>query len=111
MNTTDGKTCAGRSALLLTLILASGLAAAQSDAPAPSPRINRNPVFRQSLPPAPPLPPDPRDTVLPAPGPSDPRATVIAPPPTPGPRASTVPEPGIEPPASSPRTSTTTLPR
>ena len=46
---------------VLPLLLASGFAAAQSDSPQPD-RINRNPVFRESLPPAPPAPPDPRDS-------------------------------------------------
>lgn len=59
--------------ILLVLLLASGLAAAQNEPPAPKPRINRNPAFRANLPPGPILPPDARDTVVPAPGPDDPR--------------------------------------
>ncbi|MDO8440707.1 MAG: hypothetical protein Q7S97_05810 [Polaromonas sp.] len=111
------KTPTASSALpLLALMMVSALAAAQPPgapadltqplpeqgaAPVPGPRINRNPVFRQSLPPAPPLPLDPRDTVLPVPESSDPRATVIEPPPVPDPRATTAP--GVRLPASSPR--------
>lgn len=112
------KTPTAGSALLLALMTVSALAATQPPgapadltqplpeqgaAPVPGPRINRNPVFRQSLPPAAPLPPDPRDTVLPVPESSDPRATVIEPPPVPDPRATTAPEPGVRLPASSPR--------
>ena len=113
------KTPTAGSALLLALMTVSALAATQPPggapadltqplpeqgaAPVPGSRINRNPVFRQSLPPAAPLPPDPRDTVLPVPESSDPRATVIEPPPVPDPRATTAPEPGVRLPASSPR--------
>lgn len=57
--------------LLLALLLGSGLAAAQNQAPAPG--INRNPAWRQQLPPNPVPPPDVRDTVVPNPGPDDPR--------------------------------------
>lgn len=57
--------------LLLALLLGSGLAAAQN--PPPEPGINRNPVYRDQLPPNPVPPPDVRDTVVPQPGPGDPR--------------------------------------
>ncbi|MFI5447809.1 hypothetical protein [Polaromonas sp. UC242_47] len=54
--------------ILLVLLLASGfVVAAQREAPAPKPRINRNPAFRESLPPGPTLPPDARDAAVPAP--------------------------------------------
>jgi len=59
------------SALLLALLLGSGLAAAQNQPPAPF--INRNPAWREQLPPDPVPPPDVRDTVVPNPGPGDPR--------------------------------------
>ncbi|MBA4328691.1 MAG: hypothetical protein C0428_10730 [Polaromonas sp.] len=59
------------SPLLLALLLGSGLAAAQNQAPAPG--INRNPAYREQLPPNPVPPSDPRDTVVPNPGPGDPR--------------------------------------
>ena len=47
--------------LLAVLLLAGGAALAQDTAPSPG-RINRNPVYRESLPPAPPVPPDARDS-------------------------------------------------
>lgn len=89
--------------LALALLPSGELAAAEREAPVPKPRINRNPAYRQSLPPAAPLPPDPRDVEQPADD-TDSRATVIGPPPTPDPRATTVPEPSSRPGASSPRT-------
>lgn len=46
--------------VLLPLVLAGGAALAQDTAPAP--RINRNPAYRETLPPAPPVPPDVRDS-------------------------------------------------
>lgn len=57
--------------LLLALCLGSGLAAAQS--PLAAPGINRNPAYREQLPPNPVPPPDDRHTVVPNPGPGDPR--------------------------------------
>jgi hypothetical protein len=59
------------SSLVLALLLGSGLAAAQNQPPAPG--INRNPAWREQLPPNPVPPPDARDTVVPNPGPGDPR--------------------------------------
>lgn len=59
------------SSILLALLLGSGLAAAQNSPPAPG--INRNPAYREQLPPNPVPPPDVRDTVVPNPGPGDPR--------------------------------------
>lgn len=59
--------------LLLVWVLGCAAASAQNDAPVPGPGINRNPVFRDQLPPAPEPPPDPRDTVVPKPGTDDPR--------------------------------------
>lgn len=59
------------SSLVLALLLGSGLAAAQN--PPPAPGINRNPAYREQLPPNPVPPPDARDTVVPNPGPGDPR--------------------------------------
>lgn len=62
-----------RAAPLMLVLLASlgaGLASAQT---APAPGINRNPAFREQLPPEPVPPPDVRDTVVPNPGPNDPR--------------------------------------
>lgn len=59
------------SSLFLALLLGSGLAAAQNQPPAPG--INRNPAYREQLPPNPVPPPDVRDTVVPNPGPGDPR--------------------------------------
>lgn len=44
--------------VLLPLLLAGGAALAQDSAP----RINRNPAYRETLPPAPPVPPDVRDS-------------------------------------------------
>jgi hypothetical protein len=61
----------GTSTLVLALLLASGVAAAQNQPPAPG--INRNPAYRDQLPPNPVPPPDARDTVVPNPGPGDPR--------------------------------------
>ena len=57
--------------LVLALLLGSGLAAAQNQLSTPG--INRNPAFREQLPPNPVPPPDPRDTVVPSPAPGDPR--------------------------------------
>lgn len=48
--------------LLAALLLAGGAALAQDTTPTPGPRINRNPVYRQNLPPAPPVEPDSRDS-------------------------------------------------
>lgn len=59
------------SSLLVALLLGSGLAAAQNQPPAPG--MNRNPAYREQLPPNPVPPPDVRDTVVPNPGPGDPR--------------------------------------
>jgi hypothetical protein len=59
------------STLLMALLLGSGLVAAQNQPPAPG--INRNPAYRDQLPPNPVPPPDARDTVVPNPGPGDPR--------------------------------------
>ncbi|MES2687516.1 MAG: hypothetical protein V4706_11885 [Pseudomonadota bacterium] len=69
------------SALLVSLLLCLGssLAVAQSSAPVPEPRINRNPAFRDGLPPAPPLPPSPRVTLPPTTGPCDPRDSTTRP--------------------------------
>ncbi|MDW5441263.1 hypothetical protein [Polaromonas sp. SM01] len=87
--------------ILLVLLLASGfVAAAQREAPAPKPRINRNPAFRESLPPGPTLPPDVRDTTVPAPGPDDPRDSSTRPVLPPGSRDDrdvVVPTPGTTP--------------
>jgi hypothetical protein len=47
--------------VLVPLLLTGGMALAQDPAPLPG-RINRNPVYRESLPPAPPAPPDTRDS-------------------------------------------------
>jgi hypothetical protein len=47
-------------AVLLPLLLAGGAALAQDTTSAP--RINRNPAYRETLPPAPPVPPDVRDS-------------------------------------------------
>lgn len=47
--------------VLVPLLLTGGMALAQDTAPLPG-RINRNPVYRESLPPAPPVPPDTRDS-------------------------------------------------
>jgi hypothetical protein len=53
-----------RCLLLVPLLLMSGMALAQdSTVPLPG-RINRNPVYRESLPPAPPVPPDSRDSTI-----------------------------------------------
>ncbi|MDQ3271446.1 MAG: hypothetical protein M3Q12_04655 [Pseudomonadota bacterium] len=59
------------SCLLLALLVGSGLAAAQNAPPASN--INRNPAYREPLPPNPVAPPDVRDTVVQNPGPGDPR--------------------------------------
>ena len=59
------------SSIVVALLLGSGLAAAQNQPPAPG--INRNPAYRDQLPPNPVPPADPRDTVVPNPGPGDPR--------------------------------------
>jgi hypothetical protein len=59
------------SSLVVALLLGSGVAAAQTSPPAPG--INRNPAYREQLPPNPVPPPDVRDTVVPNPGPGDPR--------------------------------------
>lgn len=50
-----------RCLLLVLLFLMNGVALAQDTEPLPG-RINRNPVYRESLPPAPPMPPDSRDS-------------------------------------------------
>jgi len=68
--------------LLAALLLAGGTALAQDT---PGPRINRNPVYRENLPPAPPVEPDPRDSttrpVLPAEQPpADGRSVLTTPP-------------------------------
>lgn len=69
--------------LSLVLCLAGSLAVAQGGAPVPvpvpEPRINRNPVFREGLPPAPQPPASPRDTLPPAAGPCDPRDSTTRP--------------------------------
>ena len=89
----------------LTLLLLSGLVAAQGDAPAGQPFINRNPVFREGLPQAPPQPLDPRDSssrpvALPD---LEDRANVLQPASLPNPRASSAtPAPVRRPPASAP---------
>ncbi|MDI1271154.1 MAG: hypothetical protein PSV40_18875 [Polaromonas sp.] len=75
--------------LFAALLLAGGAALAQDNTPVPGPRINRNPEFRQNLPPAPPVEPDPRDSttrpVQPAEQPpADGRSVVL---PLPGPQA------------------------
>lgn len=59
--------------LMLAMLVASSLAAAQDAPLAPAPGINRNPAYRDQLPPNPVPPPDSRDTVVPQPGPDDPR--------------------------------------
>ena len=59
------------SPLLLALLLGTGLAAAQAQPVTPG--INRNPAYREQLPPDPVPPPDVRDTVVPNPAPGDPR--------------------------------------
>jgi len=65
--------------LPLLLCLASSLAVAQGSVPVPEPRINRNPVFREGLPPAPQPPASPRVTLPPATGPCDPRDSTTRP--------------------------------
>lgn len=79
--------------LWLALWLAGGAALAQgappADPPVPGPRINRNPEFRQNLPPSLPVEPDPRDSttrpVQPAEQPpADGRSVLL---PLPGPQA------------------------
>jgi hypothetical protein len=100
------------SALLCALLLGSGLAAAQM--PPPAPGINRNPAWREQLPPNPVPPPDARDTVVPNPGPGDPRDSDTRPvQPLPGPAAPrdsdtrpVRPLPGPAAPASAPGSST-----
>jgi hypothetical protein len=59
------------SPILLALLLAGGYALAQNQPSAPG--INRNPAYRELLPPNPVPAPDVRDTVVPNPGPGDPR--------------------------------------
>lgn len=59
--------------LLGGLLLTSSWVAAQIDPTLPGGLINRNPVFRETLPPGPGAPPDVRDTLLPATGAADPR--------------------------------------
>lgn len=49
--------------LLVPLLLMGGMALAQDTQPLPG-RINRNPVYREGLPPAPPAPPDSRDSTI-----------------------------------------------
>jgi hypothetical protein len=77
--------------LALLLLTAAGLlgssAALAQDSTA-SPRINRNPEFRNQLPPAPPVLPDPRDSSTrpaepPAQLPADGRSVLVTPPATP----------------------------
>ena len=64
--------------LLLCLLLGSGWAAAQTT-PAPGGLVNRNPVFRDNLPPEPRTPQDIRDAVLPPAGTADPRDSTTRP--------------------------------
>lgn len=59
------------SSLLVALLLGGSLTSAQPQAPASG--INRNPAYREQLPPNPVPPPDVRDTVVPNPRPGDPR--------------------------------------
>ncbi|WP_139351848.1 hypothetical protein [Polaromonas sp. A23] len=47
--------------VLVPLLLTGGMAPAQDTTPLPG-RVNRNPVYREGLPPAPPVPPDTRDS-------------------------------------------------
>jgi hypothetical protein len=67
--------------LLAALLLVGGTALAQDT---PGPRINRNPVYRENLPPAPPVEPDPRDSttrpVLPPEQPPADGRSVLTPP-------------------------------
>jgi hypothetical protein len=70
--------------LLAALWLAGGAALAQDTTPSPG-RINRNPVYRDSLPPAPPVPPDTRDSTTrpvqpPEQPPADGRSVLTTPP-------------------------------
>jgi len=58
-------------AVVLLAMFGSGLAGAQ-DAPL-EPSINRNPAYRDQLPPNPVPAPSPRYSVVPQPGPDDPR--------------------------------------
>lgn len=60
-------------------LLTSSWVAAQIDPTLPGGGINRNPVFRDNLPPGPGAPPDVRDTVLPAMGAVDPRDSTTRP--------------------------------
>jgi hypothetical protein len=79
-----------RPAWLLALLLASPLAFAQNAPPAPG--INRNPAYREQLPPNPVPPPDARDTVVPQPGPGDPRDSDTRPALPPGVRDDATPQ-------------------
>ena len=65
--------------LLLGLLLGSGWAAAQTAPAPPGGLINRNPVFRDNLPPEPRAPQDIRDAVLPPAGTTDPRDSTTRP--------------------------------
>lgn len=71
--------------LLAALWLAGGAALAQDTTPTPGPRINRNPEYRQNLPPAPAVPPDARDSTTrpvqpPEQPPADGRSVLTTPP-------------------------------
>jgi hypothetical protein len=71
--------------LLAALWLAGGAALAQDTTPTPGPRINRNPVYRENLPPAPPGAPDTRDSTTrpvqpPEQPPADGRSVLTTPP-------------------------------
>ncbi|MEO8024102.1 hypothetical protein [Polaromonas sp.] len=73
--------------LLAAVLLAGGAALAQDPTPTPGPRINRNPVYRENLPPAPPVEPDPRDSTTrpvepPEQPPADGRSVLTTPPAT-----------------------------
>lgn len=70
--------------LALLVLTAAGLlgsspALAQDSTATPGPRINRNPEFRNQLPPAPGAPQDVRDAVVPPAGAADPRDSTTRP--------------------------------
>ncbi|MGC1173941.1 hypothetical protein [Polaromonas sp.] len=71
--------------MLAALLLAGGAALAQDTTTTPGPRINRNPVYRENLPPAPPVEPDSRDSTTrpvqpPEQAPADGRSVLTTPP-------------------------------